>query len=242
MRLSIKVTSNKKIDYYRFNKYYIQSAIYSFLVGTNYENLHNNRSFKFFTFSDAFPSGCLNPGEEKTIIISSPDEEFINTLYEKMNLIGIIYFNDEPLQISSLKKFSINLKKVVFETGSPIVLYKDNKENKYLSFKKGDTLNFFLERLRDNSIKKIRAYYGEDYEWDQLIFDTLSFHKEVSIQFKKFNSSFIIIGTVWYKLEKSRYDRKLLNLYNFIMETGLGEKNSLGFGFVSPKREVSSIA
>ncbi len=238
MRISIKMSSRKAIDYNKFNKYYIQSAIYSYLVGTKYENLHNYKSFKFFTFSDIFPSGDLNPGEEKNLIISSPDEEFIRTLYENISSRGLFYLYDEVLEINSVKVFNLNLHKIVFESGSPVVLYKESDNNRYFSFRRGDTLNFFLDRLKDNAIKKMRSFYGVEFDYDELLFDTLSFHKEVSIPLKKSNSNFIIIGTTWYKLEKTKLSREAKKFYSFIMEAGLGEKNSMGFGFVNPKREV----
>ena len=67
------------------------------------------------------------------------------------------------------------------------------------------------------------------------IFDLLQFKKEVAITVKKDNKSFIIIGTIWSLLEK-RIPRGYGKFYRFIFECGLGEKNSLGFGFLNNLR------
>ena len=49
------------------------------------------------------------------------------------------------------------------------------------------------------------------------------------------NQTFIIIGSLWKVLEKNiaREDRKF---YNFLFDCGLGEKNSLGMGFINNRR------
>jgi CRISPR-associated endoribonuclease Cas6 len=42
----------------------------------------------------------------------------------------------------------------------------------------------------------------------------------------------IIIGTLWEFVFNPNLDKKLIN---FILDVGLGERNSLGFGFVNLK-------
>ena len=46
----------------------------------------------------------------------------------------------------------------------------------------------------------------------------------------------VIIGSVWYLLEKFEISEEMRRFYWFLMECGLGEKNSMGFGFVNPVR------
>ncbi|MGC8566023.1 MAG: CRISPR-associated endoribonuclease Cas6, partial [Thermoplasmata archaeon] len=145
MRMLVNLTSNLFIPLDYFNKYYFQSAIYSFLINTEFESIHNSKKFKFFTFSDYFPSGPLEKGKIKSIIISSPNENFIKTLYEKIEEKGYIYLLDKRMEIESLKLYKINWIPRSFETGSPIVLQKDSKMNKYFSFRDNGTITFFLK-------------------------------------------------------------------------------------------------
>lgn len=117
-------------------------------------------------------------------------------------------------------------------TGTPIVLFENNHENKYYSFEKNPDFNFFFNRLKNNSIKKYVAYTGDDIEENFNIFDVFEFNKEVSIRLSIRDNSFIIIGSLWKNLGKeiNKNNRKF---YNFLFDCGLGEKNSLGFGFIN---------
>lgn len=45
---------------------------------------------------------------------------------------------------------------------------------------------------------------------------------------------FPVIGSNWELLEKERIKPEERKFYRFLMDVGLGEKNSLGFGFVNP--------
>ncbi|WP_297065841.1 CRISPR-associated endoribonuclease Cas6, partial [Thermococcus sp.] len=45
-----------------------------------------------------------------------------------------------------------------------------------------------------------------------------------------------VIGSNWELLEKERIKPEERRFYRFIMDAGLGEKNSLGFGFLNPLR------
>lgn len=45
---------------------------------------------------------------------------------------------------------------------------------------------------------------------------------------------FLVVGTTWKLLEKIKIRKEERKFYKFIMDCGLGEKNSLGFGFINP--------
>jgi CRISPR-associated endoribonuclease Cas6 len=69
------------------------------------------------------------------------------------------------------------------------------------------------------------------YDFDGNLFDSFQFDREVAVRVKKTNKMFLVIGSLWKNLEKFNMDDK--NFYNFIMDCGLGEKNSLGFGMIN---------
>ena len=67
---------------------------------------------------------------------------------------------------------------------------------------------------------------------DSNLFDTFELSKEVSVRLQKNNNKFIIIGSLWKNMEFS-LNRDNEKFYNFLFDNGLGEKNSLGFGFLN---------
>ncbi len=104
----------------------------------------------------------------------------------------------------------------------------------YFSFNKGDTLFEWLEKLKENSIKKFKEYYNEDINFDEPIFDEISFRKEVSIKLRIKGKEAIFVGSTWKALSVIRkMDKKQRKFYKFLLDTGLGVLNSLGFGFVN---------
>jgi CRISPR-associated endoribonuclease Cas6 len=98
-----------------------------------------------------------------------------------------------------MKKVNVTLKNP-FISGSPIVLYKDNRTNLYHSFRRDGDLDFFLRRLKENAVKKYEAFYGEEAEFAESLFDRLRFNKEVAVKNVKEGKEFILIGvcgTYW---------------------------------------------
>ena len=235
MRLKLDIISEEDFSYQDINKHMIQGMIYSYLWDTEYEKMHEEKKFKFFSFSDIFPPTDFKKGEEKNLIISSPNKKFIEVLYQKMKDENYIYFGNKGFMIKKISKFNLPLRRK-FITGSPIVLYQDNRENLYFSFERNPDLSFFLERLKNNALKKYNAFYGETMVLEETIFDKIIFGTEVVVPLKKGKNKFLIIGTTWKRLEKFKYNRDERKLYRFIMDCGLGEKNSLGFGFLNPVR------
>jgi len=243
MRLILKLRTYDNAKESKIKKYTIQGMLYSNLIGSKFENLHDLRGFKFFTFSDLFPSGNFVKNDYKNLIISSPNTELINAWYDSFRSKKYLYLSNISFEIISVKKIDLEPKNE-FETGSPIVLFENNKENRYFSFEKNKDLQFFLERLKDNALKKFNAFYNEEYYLGDALFDKLIFKKEVAIpntinaheKNNKENMSSVIIGSVWSLLSKSYIENNDRKFYKFIMDCGLGEKNSLGFGFINPRK------
>jgi CRISPR-associated endoribonuclease Cas6 len=80
------------------------------------------------------------------------------------------------IRIKELKTLRLRPKNR-FISGSPVVLYKDNQKNLYYSFRRDGDLNFFLDRLKDNTLKKYNAYYDDEYDLEDFLFNQLQFKK-----------------------------------------------------------------
>ncbi|MEM0135192.1 MAG: CRISPR-associated endoribonuclease Cas6 [Thermoplasmatales archaeon] len=234
-RLLISFTSDSSTAESNFDKHLFQSFIYSNFQHPDFGAVHEGNRFRFFTFSDFFPSGPMEKGGKKSVIVSSPSFEFINHLFDSMKGRTEIYLGNARLQILSLKVVNFRYSPKIFETASPIVLYKDNKTNLYFSLRRGDSLAFFFNRLKDNALKRYRQYSGDhDFDLPHPIFDNATFNREVAVRVSKRGKNFIIIGTAWYRMERFMISRREEPFYRFIMDAGVGEKPSLGFGMLNP--------
>lgn len=232
MRLLLKFKPMEgDFGYYEINNYTIQGFIYSLLKNSEYGHYHNTKGFKYFCFSNIFPISDFTTDEAKSLIISSPNPKIIKEI-EKQLKDSKYYLGKHPIEIDSVKVFKPRLKRS-FITSTPIVLFKNNRKNIYYSLKKSHDFQFFLDRLKENALKKYNAFYNEKYYFDGNIFDKFEFNREVAVRVKKGGKMFIIIGTLWKNLEKFNMENK--KFYRFILDCGLGEKNSLGFGMLNTK-------
>ncbi|MFN3527733.1 MAG: CRISPR-associated endoribonuclease Cas6 [Candidatus Altarchaeaceae archaeon] len=226
---------NENFAYSEINKYFIHSWIWNLLRDTEFSEMHDKNKFKFFTFSDIFPISDFSVKEKKKLIISSPNEKFIEKIYEKIRNLKTFKLGIHEFEIVNFKKFFMKLKDR-WQTGTPIVLYEDNRANRYYSVKRNPDLNFFLKRIKENALKKYNAFYNENLNFEEPLFDRLFFKKQTSVHLRKNNNEFLILGTLWeFEIDSFKL-QNLYKFYNFLMECGLGEKNSLGFGFVNMKR------
>ncbi|MBR0058884.1 MAG: CRISPR-associated endoribonuclease Cas6 [Methanobrevibacter sp.] len=232
MRLMIKFEPKDNICYYDIDKYAIQGFIYSLLKNdSSFNSLHDTLGFKFFNFSNIFPVSDFEINSLKKLIISSPNEKLIKYLFKQLKNRDSFKLNNytmEILKVNIVKKY----KCPKFISATPIVLFNDNQNNKYFSFNQNNDFNFFFNRIKENALKKYNAFYDTDFILESNLFDEFEFSREVSIRLQKNNNKFIVIGSLWKNLEFN-LDNSNKKFYNFLFDNGLGEKNSLGFGFLN---------
>src|SRR5215212_9132288 len=85
MRLLIKLLCTQTSLYEMQYHYHLQGFIYNLLRDSKYHYVHNKAGYKFFCFSNIFPATKnLEMNNVRTLIISSPDSEFISYLYEML--------------------------------------------------------------------------------------------------------------------------------------------------------------
>lgn len=229
MRIILKFKPLTTQPYNAIGNYDIQGFIYNLLKGTYFHNHHLHKGFKFFTFSNIFPITPYSPDNEKTMIIASPNANLTWHIYEQLKNRSIFNLNKYPMQIVSVRKSFQEAKNHII-TATPIVLFEDNTSNRYFSFKK-DEFEFFFKRLENNSLKKYNAYYKEDLTLKEPLITSFKFRKEVPVNIKLHGETILLIGSLWTLKFNSSDDMRKIR--QFLFDTGLGEKNSLGMGFIN---------
>lgn len=221
-------------DFLYPDKHDIQAMIYTAFGDSKFGVAHANKGFKYFTYSD-----CFYTGEKKaTLILSSPLPRLIDTILDWFKEHSTIQLG---IQTFNVKRISVIKPKLnnEFISGSPIVLYQDSKSGKYFSFRDNGDLSFFLDRLKNNALKKYEFFSGIKYELEDSLFDEVELKREVAVPVTIRGNKLMFIGSMWNSLVKHNIEDHA-EFYEFIMEVGLGEKNSLGFGFINPIRRDGS--
>lgn len=231
----IKFEPKQFIKYSDIDKYTVQGFVYSVLRNDSlFSDFHNQVGFKFFNFSNIFPVSDFEKNSLKKLIISSPNNDLIKALYNQLKNQSSFYLKNYKMEILKVELLR-DRQCSKFITSTPIVLFEDNQSNRYYSFKQNPDFNFFFERLKDNAVKKYNAFYDCDFSLDSELFTNFEFGREVSIRLVKNNNKFIIIGSLWKNLEFNLTNENK-DFYRFLFENGLGEKNSLGFGFLNCRK------
>ena len=235
MRLILEFKSLNQGEYSDITKYDIQGFIYSLLKqDSNFKDYHDVVGFKFFNFSNIFPISDFKEGSVKKLIISSPNTQFIYSIRDILKESENLHMSKIDISPESIKVF--NPKKLgKFISSTPIVLFEDNRSNQYYSFKNNPDFDFFFNRLKDNAIKKYNAYTGDDFYFNDNLFTSFEFNREVSVRVRKNKNYFVIVGSLWKSLEAD-INKENKSFYKFLLDTGLGEKNSLGFGMLNDVR------
>ncbi|WP_010478222.1 CRISPR-associated endoribonuclease Cas6 [Thermococcus zilligii] len=240
MRIKLDLRSEESFPEWAFGKHAIQAMIYTHLDSTEYGKLHDSRGFKFFTFSDLYPSGHFRPGTVKSLIISSPDEGFIETLYEKLLPDERLYFGEHSLEVVSIKKFRLRPGRA-FITGSPVVVAARPGAGRFFTFHHDGSLDYFISAITRNAVEKYSSFTGEYFGLDGPLFTRMvprvrkdgwvDVYVRVNIRGRYFD----VPGSTW-KLLEAEVTPDNRDFYAFIMDAGVGILNSLGFGFINPIR------
>ena len=219
----------------------MQGFIYSLLRNTKFDHLHDKHGFKFFCFSNIYKAKGSN---HHSLIISSPDPDFITQVEYQLNKI---IENQIPVELGSLfeliKIVKIPEKNLNFPlkiiTQSPIVIripiakYQGKIVNtapyNSLQWRSGHPVELFIEALEINLKKKFIEFTRKSFKGR--IFEGFDFKKQVSTKIDVASSKVPVIGSLW-KLDFA--SEVPVNLQLFALDCGLGERNSLGFGFVNP--------
>jgi len=247
MRLLIELESSKDCVYDLKYHHKLQGFIYSLLRGTPYEELHGKRGYKFFCFSNIFPPKDMQRGERRSLLISSPDESMINVFEERIRefqkIGGRVNVGEMSFEVKRVRPLRSNLSNsCTLITGTPIVVripkekygfygIQPSKDYPYVYWRKRYPFDAFIKQLEDNIIKKYNMFYGISID-PHPIFEQFAFQKPVCNHMVIGGREVKVLGSLW-KFTFNHLDREHQRLIQFGSDTGFGELNSLGFGFIN---------
>lgn len=242
MRLLLGLKAERLFSYEPnyFNK--VQGFIYGILRNSAYAELHGKKGFKFFCFSNIFPSGKNKAIEEEAIkhlIVSSPDSSFIKTVKE--SLPQQINIGEMQFSLASAKEIRPQIfGNCIIKTATPIIIripqyryaeYGISSDYSYAFWKPEHDFNAFLKQLSENVIKKYNEYHKTEVE-EQPLFQQFVYDGSYPIHPIIDHKEQTFIGSYW-KFIFQDMVKEQLEILRFAIDCGFGELNSLGFGFVN---------
>ncbi|MBI2653089.1 CRISPR-associated endoribonuclease Cas6 [Candidatus Woesearchaeota archaeon] len=228
-------------------KYYHKARgfLYSLQKDSKYFNKHDNTGYKFYSFSNFIPPVPMKKGDLRTLIVSSPDRDFIQWLYGKVsdmshssNAINIGEAQFEIESVSFLRTFIDSGSSII--TGTPIVMripqeryadYEIKSQRPYEYWRPEHDFNAFVKQLSDNLVKKYNQYYNRKIE-SRNLFEMFKFKKQVCVHRIENGIEIKTIGSLW-EFKFNHLEQEQKKILNLGLESGLGELNSSGFGFMN---------
>ena len=201
--------------------------------------IHQSGDYKFFTFSELqimkrkpLKDYLISEDGKIGLYVSSPNTEFIKSLVEGFLTnpqIKILNKKAWIEKITLLKKPRIK-KRMKFKTLSPIItrtLKEENGKLKQWDLNPADLK--FYENLQKNLINKYIAFHGE-YKGDEYVKIT---PEQESIKRKRIKIPKEGAET-YHRAYHMRFEIEAdPRLIEFAYDSGIGEKNSMGFGMVT---------
>ena len=242
----------------------IQGLIYGLLRGSEYDNYHNKQGCKFFTFSNIFPFFNIRKNDIRNLIISSPNDNFILYVKQQLEYLQDIIIGGMKFKTDYCNNLSLRLPSdgasFTLITGTPIISRMQRyryekagmlhlvKEYNPIYWRSNHPVDLFINQLENNLIKKYSQYHGvgvadaasavtDQRNQIQPLFYRSRLLKQVSTKLSTGAGTqrITVIGTNWkFGFAGGGAARELVR---FALDTGLGELNSLGFGFMNLQTE-----
>lgn len=245
MRIKVCMLAEDDITLPIAYNHIIQKLIYSILDDEYAAKLHNsgykykNKVFKLFNFSKLKIENKNIKNNRITIqkgkvelIISSIDETFIFKIISALMTHGSLEFKEGKLKVTEIySKKQLNRKRAVVLTKSPVVVVKPTRESRTRFYNPKDAE--FLSSIKNNIIAKYNSFYNEEYKGtlNVKILDENNIRKKIDKYknwvYEGYLGGFIIEGDV--------------NIVELAYSSGLGSKNSQGFGCIETFKDFNSL-
>ncbi len=247
MRVLVELKAEANCIYDLMYHHKLQGFIYEQLRGSAYSDLHDKRGYKYFCFSNIFPSTDMQQGDARRFLVSSPDAGLIGVVaggLEKLNRgkervnIGEMSFSVEGISVLEPKIGG----SCVLAAGTPIVarIPKANyahydivppQDYEYVYWRKQYPFEAFVKQVEDNLFKKYNQFYDTKLEAFP-IFEQFEFQKQVCNHLVIDGRESKIFGSTW-RFTFNYLSKDKQKLLQFALDTGLGELNSIGYGFTN---------
>ena len=200
------------------------------------QEIHDSRSFKFFTFSELMiPRGRANRekgglevfSDTISLFVSSPRDRFLKAFLSGLmrDPLAVIWQNKLELEsVETLEQPDFSAGIAYFKTISPIVVSTVREEggklkSRDLFFHEGK----FYSNIEKNLLRKWKEFHGKEFSGQGIELKVLGGVRTRRIKIKE----------EYHRGSMMRFTATgAPELLGFAYECGFGERNSMGFGMV----------
>lgn len=252
MRVLTKFRARHDAAYDHAYHHKLRGRLWGALEGTEYDERHNDNEPTGFVFSNIFPPRDMNAGDERHMLVASPDEAMLSHIAQDLKTDRELNVGEMPFHVEELQALAPDVGEpgttgtIDCGTGVLVRIPPWKREEYGIEGDYGDNPTFWrpehtLEPFRkqvEANLDRKHGMFAPDYlpgpsNRDGELFDELELIKTFAIPVEVTQGQ-----ELTYVLSKWRFGyevrddhhRRYLNL---ALDCGIGGRNALGFGFLN---------
>jgi len=252
MRLLSRLRARRDAVYDEQYHHKLRGRLWGALEGTDYGSLHNENRPVGFSFSNPFPPGDLQEGDRRTLIVAAPQRDLLGAIAEDFSATPELNIGEMPFHIEDVSLLAPDVgepgTRGVLETGTGLLVRippwraddyptveTDGEHGTF--WKPEHTIDPLKTQLEANLAQKHDLFCPEDLpgpnQVDDDLFDSYELIKTFALPTTVTQGvEETLILSKWrfgYEVRDDHHRRHL----NLALDTGVGERNALGFGFLN---------
>ena len=251
MRILIRLCARADTAYDNSYHHKLRGRIWRALEGTEYDEIHDENQPKPVTYSNPFPPGDMREGDERTLLVASPDEELLAHVAADLKDDRELNIGEMPFTVGGLSPLSPDVGEPgtsgTLESGTGVLVrippwrfdeYGIDVDHDQAEFWRPEhSMEPFINQVEANLDKKHGLYCPDylpgpsDVEGD--LFDGYELIKTFALPVTPTQGQQETWVLSKWRLDYTVRDDDHRRHLNLALDVGLGERNSLGFGFIN---------
>lgn len=252
MRLMVDLRALADATYQTSYHHKLRGRLWRALEGTEFEDEHGDGEPMGLAYSNIFPWGEIAEGDKRTLLVASPREELLAAIAENLQADPEFNVGEMAFEVDGLSSLDVDVgepgTRGVIETATGVVvrLYDRHRDEYGIDGEHGDSPTYWqpehtIEPFRDavtENLQQKHDRFAPEYRSGPLAVDSDLFEGYELLKTYALPTTVTegveldLVLSKWRLEYRVRDDphRKQLNL---ALDTGIGGRNALGFGFVN---------
>ncbi|MEE6209191.1 CRISPR-associated endoribonuclease Cas6 [Salarchaeum sp. III] len=239
-----------KTDYH----HKLRGRLWRALEGTRYEDEHGTAAPMGLVFSNIFPWGDIERGDERKLLLASPREGVLAAIADSLQTNREFNVGDMPFSVTELRSLDVDVgepgTRGVIETATGVIvqLYESQRDTYDIASEHADSSDptywrpeHTVEPFRgavETNLQRKHDRFAPDYvrgptDVDDDLFEGYELLKTYALPVTVTQGVDLdVVLSKWrfdYRVRDDTHRRQL----NLLLDTGVGARNALGFGFAN---------
>lgn len=252
MRILVRLTARADCAYQNDYHHKLRGRIWGALEGTKYDDRHDDNDPPGFSFSNPFPPRDMKEGGERNLLIAAPEEEQLALIADDLLSDQELNIGQMPFQVDHVTELDPDVGEPgtsgIIESGTGLLVrippwrcseygIDHPGGNTAVYWRPEHTTEPLVSQLEANLDRKHSLFMPDHLpgpsEQPEGLFDSYELVKTFAVPVEPTEGErMTFVLSKWrlgYTVRNDDHRRHL----NLALDTGLGERNALGFGFVN---------